>query len=138
MHGARPAALASFHQPRRAITIGAPEAAAFPTGVRIVDASVETFGVEPHWIWNAQHDHLAVFQRHKAIVEVGGGNRDVLAEPERIVLIDPGIIARLDASVFEAFKAGPGYLCELLCQNASKHLLVPTKRAPCRRCILVR
>ena len=99
-------------QPRRAVAVRAPQAAAFPAGVRIVDASVETLGVEAHRVRNAQHDHLAVLQRHEAVIEIGGRDRDVLAKSDRVVLVDPGVVARLGASVFEAFEARSGILVE--------------------------
>src|SRR4029078_4957589 len=106
MNGTRARALAAFHQTRRAIAIGAPGSATFPAGVRIVDAAVEPFGIEPHRVRDTQHDHLAVLQGNEAVVEVGGGDRNVLAEPNRIVLIDPGVVARLDAFILEALKPG--------------------------------
>ena len=109
MNGTRARALAAFHQPRRAVAIGAPESAALPAGIRIVDAAVEAFGVEAHRVRNTQHDHLAVLQGDEAVVEVGRGDRNVLAEPNRVVLIDPGVVARLDAFILEALKPGPGY-----------------------------
>src|SRR5262245_64100614 len=80
VYGARARALAAFHQPRRAVTAGAPQPAAFPAGIRIVDAPVEALRVEAHRVRNTHQDHFAVFQRHKTVVEISGGDRDVLAE----------------------------------------------------------
>src|SRR5262245_12212777 len=105
MNGTRARALAAFHQPRRTIAIGTPESAALPTCIWIVNAPIEPFGIETHRIRNAQHDHFAVLQRHEAIIEIGRGDRNVLAEPNRVVLIDPGVVARLDALVLEALKS---------------------------------
>src|SRR5262249_31549439 len=90
-------ALAAFHQPWRAVAVGAPQPAAFPAGIRIVDAAVESLGVEAHRIRDADRDHLPVLERHEAVAQVRGRHRDVLAEPERVVLVDPGVVARLDA-----------------------------------------
>src|SRR5262245_59220738 len=112
MNGARARALAALHQPGRTVAARAPKAATLPAGVRVVDASIESFGIEAQGIWNAQKDHLAVLQRHETVVEVGGGNRNVLAKTNRVVLIDPGLVARLDASVLEAFKARSGIFVE--------------------------
>src|SRR5688500_2337032 len=67
MRGERARALACFDQPRRAIAVGGPEAAALPAGARIVDAPVETFRVEPQRIRYAQDDHLSVFKRDQAV-----------------------------------------------------------------------
>src|SRR6266478_6180906 len=46
VHGPRLAAFAAFHQPRRAIAVGAPQPAAFPAGVGIIDAPVEALGIK--------------------------------------------------------------------------------------------
>src|SRR6516162_4412904 len=48
----------------------------------------------------------------KAVIEVGGGHRNVLAKPERVVLVDPGVVARLSAIVAETLEAGAGILVE--------------------------
>src|SRR5260370_17489946 len=112
VHGTRLAAFAALHQPRRAITVGAPQPAAFPAGVGIIDAPVEALGIKAHRVRDAQHDHLPVLESDEAVVEVGGGHGNVLAEPQRIVLVDPGVIARLGAVIAEAFKAGAGLLVE--------------------------
>ena len=55
---------------------------------------------------------LPSLQRDEAVVEIGGRDRDVLAEPERVVLVDPGVVARLGAVVSEAFKARAGIFVE--------------------------
>src|SRR3984893_252718 len=46
VHGARHRALAAFLEPGRAVAIGAPQPAAFPAGVRIVDPTIEALGIE--------------------------------------------------------------------------------------------
>ena len=66
VHGARLSALAAFLEPRRAVAARAPQAAALPAGVRIVDAAVETLGVEAHRIRDAQHDHLPVLEARRS------------------------------------------------------------------------
>src|SRR5207244_5351718 len=105
MHGARPGAFAALHQPWNAIAARAPEPAALPAGIRIIDAAVETFGKKAQRIGHAQHDHLAVLEGDETVVEVGGGDRNILAEADRVVMIDPGVIARLGARVLEPFEA---------------------------------
>src|SRR5262245_31450363 len=65
--GARIAALAGFHQPGRPVAVGAPQAAALPARIRIVDAAVEALGVEAHRIRDADHHHLAVLQRDETV-----------------------------------------------------------------------
>src|SRR5262249_14157896 len=46
VHGHRLHALAAFLQPRHPIAARCPQAAALPTGIRIVDPAVEALGVE--------------------------------------------------------------------------------------------
>jgi hypothetical protein len=87
--GERLGTLAVLHQPGRAVTARAPQAAALPAGFRVIDAPVEAFGIEAQRIGHRQKDHLAVFQRDQPVMQVGGGHRHVLAEAERVVLIDP-------------------------------------------------
>src|SRR4029077_7786336 len=105
-YGARARALACFHQPRRAVAVSAPQTTAFPACIRVVDASVETFGIEAQGVGNSQRDHLPVLERDKAITEIGGRVRNILAKPERVVRVDPGVITRLRARVGEAFETG--------------------------------
>src|SRR5207244_569029 len=40
--------------------------------------------------------------------QVGGRHRNVFAEPERVVLVDPGVVARLGAVLPEALEARTG------------------------------
>src|SRR5262249_47138814 len=105
VHGAGLRSLAAFHQPRRAVAAGAPQTAALPAGVRIVDAPVQALGVEAHGIWDAQRDHLSVLERNEAVVQVRGRDRNVLPQARRVVVIDPTVVARLGAGVLEAVEA---------------------------------
>src|SRR5438034_5292 len=105
-------AFTAFHEPRRPVAAGRPQPPALPAGVRVVDASVEPLGVEAQRVGDAQHDHLAVLERDQAVVEVAGRHRHVLAEPERVVLVDPGVVARLGAVLADALEAGAGVLIE--------------------------
>ena len=77
----------------------------FQPAVRIVDAAVEALGVEPDRIRHAQHDHPAVRVGDQAVVQVAGRHRHVVAEAERVVLIDPRVIARLGAVLADALEA---------------------------------
>src|ERR1700686_5163954 len=108
VHGTRHRTLAAFLEPGRAVAIRAPQTAPFPPGVGIVDTPVKTLGVEAERIGNPDRDHLAVLQRHEAVTEIGGGHRYVLAKSERVVLVDPGVIARLGTILTDAFKARAG------------------------------
>src|SRR6516165_7812922 len=112
VNGAWFASLAGLHQPWRAVTVGGPQPAALPAGIRIVDASVKTLGVKAHRVWHAQRDHLAILERDQAVGEVGGGHRDVLAETERVVLVDPRVVARFGTVLANACEAGTWILVE--------------------------
>src|SRR5215469_5953071 len=112
VHCERARALAKLVEPGRAVAAGTPQAPAFPAGIRIVDAPVQTLGVETHGIWDAQHHHLPVLEADEPVLEVGGGDRNVLAEPQRIVLVDPSVVARLGAGVLKTFEARPRILVE--------------------------
>src|SRR6266567_4343857 len=101
VYGARLTALAAFLQPRRAIAVGAPQPAAFPAGIWIVDAPVQALGKEAERVRDAQHDHLPILERGEAVIEVGRRDRDVLAKPHSVVLVHPGVVARLGAPVLE-------------------------------------
>src|SRR6266481_3901252 len=112
VHDDRLLTLAALHEPRRPGAAGRPEPRALPAGVRVVDAPIEPLGVEAQRVRDAQQDHLAVLERDQAVVEVGGRHRHVLAKPERVVLVDPGVVARLGAVLPDALEAGTGVLIE--------------------------
>src|SRR6266508_672701 len=131
VHGHGRAALAAFPEPRRPVAAGRPQAAALPAGVRIVDASVEALGVEAHRVRHPQQDHLAVLERHQTVIEVGGRHRDVLAEPERVVLVDPGVVARLGAVLAEAGEAG----ARILVERPALRTMVAGRRRPVERAL---
>jgi len=67
MHHQRLGALAPFLVPGRAITARDPEAAPFPARGSIIDAALETLGIKPERIRNAQRHKLAVDQRVQAV-----------------------------------------------------------------------
>src|SRR4029077_3584180 len=96
--------LATLHQPWHAIATGAPQTPALPSGIRIVDARIETLGKKTDRVRDSQHHHLPVLQGNEAVIKIGSGDRDILAETDRVVVIDPCPVARLGARIFEAFK----------------------------------
>src|SRR5262245_4696326 len=104
LYGARLRALDAFLQPRRAVDVRAPKPAALTAGITVVVASVQSLGKEAQRIRDAQHDHLPVLERGEAVIEIGGRDRDVLAEPHRVVVVHPGVVARLGAPVLEALE----------------------------------
>src|SRR5580692_7835938 len=99
-------ALAAFLEPGRAVAFRRPQAPALPAGVRIVDAGIKSLGIKAERIRDAQRYHLAVDQRGKAVALVRRRDRHVVAEADRVVLVDPGVVARLGAVVADALEAG--------------------------------
>src|SRR3954452_17225018 len=95
MHGAGFRTLAAFLQPGRAVAVRAPQAPALPAGVRVVDARVEALGEEAQGVRDAQHHYLPVLEGDETVVEVRGRDRDLVAAADRVVLVDPGVIACL-------------------------------------------
>src|SRR5262249_36546512 len=51
-------------------------------------------------------DHLAVFQRNQAVVQISSGHRYVLAEAEGVMLVDPRIVTGLCAVLADPLKPG--------------------------------
>src|SRR5262245_58563947 len=105
VYGARLGALAAFLQPRRAVPVRAPQPAALPAGVRVIDPSVQALGKKALRVRNAQYDHLPVLERGETVIEVGGRDRNVFAKSHRVVVVHPGVVARLSASVLEALES---------------------------------
>ena len=69
-------------------------------------------------IGNPDRDHPAVLQRHEAVTQIGGGDRDVAAEPERVVLVDPGpgaVIAAFGRFAEADFVKGMKVAIKLFC-----------------------
>src|SRR5258708_32955797 len=105
MNDHRLASLAAFLEPRGSVAAAGPQSSALPAGIRVIDASIEAFGIEAQRIGHAQRHHLAVLERNQAVVEVAGRHRHVIAKPERVVLVNPAVVARLGADVAEALEA---------------------------------
>src|SRR5262249_25952754 len=104
VYSARLGALAAFLQPRCAVAVRAPQAAALPAGIRVIDAPVQALGKEAQRVGYAQHDHLPVLERSEAVIKVGRRDRNVLAKPHRVMLVYPGVVARLGTPVLEPLK----------------------------------
>src|SRR3984885_15635143 len=98
-------ARAAFLEPGGGVAFRRPQAPALPAGVRIVDAGIKSLGIEAERIRDAQRYHLAIDQRREAVALVRCRDRHVVAETDRVVLIDPGVVARLGAVVADALGA---------------------------------
>lgn len=92
VHDERLHAFAAFLVPRRAIAARNPEAAALPAPGSIIDAALETLGIETQRIGNAQRHELIVNQRVHPIKQIARRDGHVRAQPQRVVLIDPGVM----------------------------------------------
>src|SRR5467141_4781802 len=92
--------LASFHVEWRPVPVGGPQTAAFPAGIRIVDAAVHPLGIEAERIRDTHVDPLAVHEGHERLVGVAGGHRYVGAETRGVELVDKGEVARFGAAAF--------------------------------------
>src|SRR5690606_10898386 len=68
--------------------------------------------VEAEGIRHAQRHEFAVDERVNAVEQICGRHRHVVAEAERIVLIDPRVVARLGARLRPSFEARPGKAIE--------------------------
>src|SRR5258708_37705251 len=68
--------------------------------LRIIDASIHALGEEAHRIGNSHHDKFpgSRIESFQCIRAVGGGDRNILAQAERIVLIDPVVIVGISAA----------------------------------------
>src|SRR5258707_8282441 len=106
MHCAWLRTLAALHHPWHAVATRAPKSPALPSSIWIVNAPVEALSEEAERVRDAQHHHLPVLESDETVIEVGSRDRDILAKADRVVMIDPRIVARLGAGGFEALQTG--------------------------------
>src|SRR5215212_3352877 len=107
---ARLRTFAAFHQPRCAIAARAPQPTALPAGVRIIDPAIHALGEKAERVRDAHHHHLSVLESDETVIEVCGRDRNVFTKAHRVVVIYPGVVARLSAGVFQPLKAWAGIL----------------------------
>ena len=82
----------------RARAPGGPHALPLPAGLGIVEASIHPFGIETHRIRHPQYGELAIHQGDQRVRGIAGNDRRVLAQPQRIELIDPDVVVRVGAA----------------------------------------
>src|SRR5215831_12792975 len=90
----------------RAVARGRPQFAAFPAGLRVVDAAFESLREKAHRIRNPQLDHLSADQRVQRVRLVAGRDRHIGAQSQDVVLVNPDVIGVLLGAGI-ALKAGP-------------------------------
>src|ERR1041385_8220131 len=95
----RAAFLAALAMKERARAGGGPEAAAFPALLLVVDAAVEALWEDAHRIREVQGDELALYERIDRVAAVAHRDRDVLAEAEDALPVDPGRGAHFGAAL---------------------------------------
>src|SRR5450756_797216 len=87
-----------------AVEVGArprrgPDAAAFPARRCVVDPAIDILGEEAERIRHPQRDEFAVDQSQQRFAAIGGGDRHVGAEAQRIVAVDPDVIGMVGAAL---------------------------------------
>src|SRR5271163_4327062 len=75
---------AAFVVERRPAAERGPDALALPAGLGIVDAAVDVLGEEAERIGNPKGHELAVYECGECLAAVGGSDRHVCPEPERV------------------------------------------------------
>src|SRR5262249_36071940 len=78
--------------------VGRPQTLAFPSSLRVINASIHTLGIESHGVGHAQRHPFSVHECHQRIFAIAGSDRDVLAQAEGVELIHPVVIAGLGAA----------------------------------------
>src|SRR5437016_2783291 len=77
---------AAFGVKRCSRAVGRPDSLALPARFRIIHPAVHPFGVEAHWIRDAQDDKRPAIgqQRQQRIISIAGGNRYVLSQSKSV------------------------------------------------------
>ena len=69
-----------------------PQAATFPSRVRVVNSAINLLRKKSHWVWNPQFDDTSVHKRVERIRLVAGCYWRVGPKTQRVVLVNPKII----------------------------------------------
>src|SRR5262249_56650298 len=83
-----------------------PRTAPLRASLRFVDAGVCAFGEEAHRIRDTELDYFSVREGVERIGMVARPDRGVCPEPQRVVLIHPGVVRSLGGAV-PSRKGGP-------------------------------
>src|SRR5258705_13968406 len=86
----------------RAFGIGREEALTLPTRIGVVDAPIHALGVIAHRVGNAHDDPFPVHQSLQRVGLTGRRDRYVLAEAQRILLVDPHRVRRFGGCAYRA------------------------------------
>ena len=83
----------TFEQPGCAATFRYPQTTSLPACIRVIYPAFKTFDIKPEWIGSPDGDEFSINERMYAVKQVTDCHRHILAQSQRIVLIDPGVIA---------------------------------------------
>src|SRR5262245_27662794 len=86
-------ALATFYMPWRTACDVGPQAASMPPRVRIIDPAIHPFRVKAQRVRHAQRHPFALVEHLQPLGQVTGADGQVAAQPERIEVVDPHVIA---------------------------------------------
>src|SRR6266446_4018089 len=92
--------LAGFTMEWWPVAVRRPQTAALPAAIRIINAAIDPLGEEAQRIGHPHVDPLAIDERHQGLVGVAGRQRHVVAKAERVLLVDPGVVAGFSAAAF--------------------------------------
>src|SRR5262245_42032511 len=94
MHDFGPCALAAFEMKWRTIARGGIEPPPLPAGIGIIDASIHALGVKSQRIRHPEIDEFSIDECEKRLIGVPCRDRHIRAEPQGVVLVNPGVVAR--------------------------------------------
>src|SRR5215471_14932337 len=77
-----------------------PEFSSFPAGIGIVDAPIDVLAEKTHRIGNMDRYELPIDQCQERLAAIGFRYRDVRAESQRVISIDPHEIRVIGAAGF--------------------------------------
>src|SRR5437879_465672 len=90
--------LAALVVEQRAGARGGPQGAAFPAGLRVVDAAVDVLREQARGIGQPEREELAVGERVDRVAQVAHRDRHVPAEAQDAEPVHPDVVARLGAA----------------------------------------
>ena len=89
-----------------------PQRLAFPAGVRIINAAIDVLREKSAWIRDTEGNELSVNQGINGIAQITHRDRNISTEAKCVESIDPGVVARLGASVLHIPQLWSGELIE--------------------------
>src|SRR5262245_35506457 len=91
---------------------GGSQRLAFPSGVRIINVASDSLREKSAGIRNTERDELSVNQRVDGIAQITHRDGNVSPKTKSVEPIDPGVVARLGASLLHIPQLWSGELIE--------------------------